>query len=255
MSLFPKNVLTLPVEVVFWYLVCSKHKNTNTQTHTHTLQTHCTLLSSPHPPRDRPPFSSAICSLFMPNFITNFNSSIIKSCIFSLTCCSKLRWRDRPGMHHSSPHKHTHTHIITQAIISGGTFSPPHPLNPQAVMLSFVNESDPNLCPPPWQCKHTYTHTHARQWRGAVICIHLRDESLILPVKTLAAISGGSQRMCHSSLLPVGGHNWGASFWGRRTELFMTKQSAKVSLWLTLEVQISGNAINPANMWLHSSAG
>lgn len=52
---------------------------------------------------------------------------------------------------------------------------------------------------------HTNTHTQKRQCCSGVICIHLRDESLILPVKTLAVIYGGSQRVCHSSLLPVGG--------------------------------------------------
>ncbi len=39
-------------------------------------------LSRITPPREAPSFSSAICSLFMPNFITNFNSCIIKSCVF-----------------------------------------------------------------------------------------------------------------------------------------------------------------------------
>lgn len=42
-------------------------------------------LSRITPPREAPSFSSAICSLFMPNFITNFNSCIIKSCVFFLT--------------------------------------------------------------------------------------------------------------------------------------------------------------------------
>lgn len=98
-------------------------------------------------------------------------------------------------------------------------------------MLSFVNESDPNLCPPPWQCKHTYTptHSHTRRCCGGTICIHLRDESLILPVKTLAVIYSGSQRMCHSSQ----GWGWGgvgyrgAGFSGRKERIVYDKTKSK----------------------------
>lgn len=63
--------------------------------------------------------------------------------------------------------------------------------------------------------------------------------------------------MCHSSLLPVGGTGGpqlGVRCLGRRTELLMTKQSAKVCLRFPLEVQLSGIAINPPTMCRQSPA-
>lgn len=93
---------------------------------------------------------------------------------------------------------------------------------------------------------HTSTQTHSRrQCYCSAICIRLRDESLILPVKTLAVIYSGSQHMCHSSPLPSAGRSvcvcacWN---FGRKIQL-CTSQMRENKHWRFTDVNPSPIAI------------